>query len=129
MLARHGAKARSSAPALIVLLQQGPGAGRQAVEALLSVTDAEPVVLAAFARSITAGPGKELYSFNVEIFAQLKQKGRALLPAIEQRMKTPMSAQRQSAFKVVIASMDLPPAQRRQVLARLARVKTSAAYD
>jgi hypothetical protein len=124
MLARYGRQARSSAPALIALLQRGPGGGGEAIDALLGVTDAEPVVLAAFASSITAGPGKQLYYFHVDKFARLKQKGRALLPAIEQRMKTPMSAGRASALRLVIESMALPPAEERQVLARLAGVKT-----
>jgi hypothetical protein len=122
-LGQFGAAARSSAPALIALMQKGGEPADHAVDTLLNVTKAEPDVLAAFARCITAGPGRQLDFFTVERLAGLKRKGRALLPAIEERMNRPMSAGRRDAFKTVIGSMDLPPAQARQVLGRLARVK------
>lgn len=128
-LGEYKGAASASAPALIALMQRGGAPADKAVEALLSVTKAEPEVLAAVARCFTAGPERQLYAITLERLVRLKRKGRALLPSIEERMNTPMSVGRQAAFKKVIGSMDLPPAQARQVLGRLARVKTFDTVD
>ncbi|WP_426106295.1 hypothetical protein [Massilia sp. TSP1-1-2] len=128
MLARHARKARSSTPVLIGLMEQGGESGRKALEALLVVADGEPAVLAAFARQIGAGPGKEPFSSTLEKLAVLKQEGRALLPAIEARMKTPVSTQRRAALKVLIVSMALPPARARSLLARVGQAKSNGEY-
>jgi hypothetical protein len=128
-LATFGPSARLAVPALIGLLKQGGAAGDQAVAALLSVAHSEPEVLTAFATSITAPPEQQLYSATLQRFAQLKRRGRGLLPAIEARSKLPMSPGRKAALKVVVESMALPGAQARLALARLDRARTIDTND
>jgi hypothetical protein len=122
-LGRYGRKAKASVPALIVLMQKGKAPGADALYALLQVADGEPAFMAALASMIVAPPEREFYSFTLETLAQLKQKGRVLLPAVEQRIKLPMSVERQAALKALIVSMGLPRGQTQSVLERLARVK------
>jgi hypothetical protein len=121
-LGRHGLAARASMPVLITLMEDGGSHVSAAFDALLKVTDGEPEALAAYARAINAGPGKEVYSFYLDGLAKFKGKGQAFLPAIALRMQRPMSAGRQASLKKMINSMALKPARRRERLARLAKV-------
>jgi hypothetical protein len=120
-LGSYGRRAKASVPALIVLMQKGKAPGADALDALLHVADGEPEVMAAFASMIVAPPEREFYSFTLETLVQLKQKGRVLLPAVEQRMQLPMSVARKAALKAVIVSMGLPRAQAQTVLKQLAQ--------
>ncbi len=128
-LESFGPSARSAVPALIGLLAKGGEAGNAAVSTLLTVAPADPEVLASFANSITARPEAQLYSSTLGRLAQLKKKGRALLPAIEERSKSPMSPGRKEALKEVVQSMGLPGAQARLIIAGLARAKTIDSDD
>jgi hypothetical protein len=121
-LAEHGLAARASVPTLIAIMEEGGANGSAAFNTLLKVSDGEPEVLAAFARTLNAAPDKETYFYELDKLAKFTEQGQVFLPAIALRMQRQMQEQRKASLKKIIESMGLPPAQESEWLARLNKV-------
>lgn len=125
MLGDHGPQARASTP--VLLAQLGSGKERNVRDAafasLLKIDAGQPEIAAAIAQYLAGGADEEEPLRLRSVLLDLKGQGRAL-PAIGLLLQGPLMKAEKDDVKSIIVDLVLPKAQKRALLARLAKMAT-----
>jgi hypothetical protein len=130
-LTPYGRRARSATPVLVQLMRapQHEDLRGAVLDALISVSDGDPLALRTVGDALNAAPGDGLSDYSFAGLATIGEDGRALLPAFEARMRKPLSPQLKTILVQSIATMRLPAAQRDDLLARLNKAPLAPEKD
>ncbi len=127
-LAGYGSAARNAVPALVEMIGTEPDREfrGELVDALLAVADGDPRALRIAGATLNATHGRGVSDYSLSGLQNLRTKGKAMLPAFEKRMQSPMSSHLKYILAESIGSMGLPAAKRQALLKRLQKVREIA---